>query len=118
MQRLVRITWHAVERFSLRFPEFVGADEAATRRFIAGDVADAIASCRMAARVPRFAVQRGMRRIARRKRNRERWRSVRYVWSADETRLYVIDRTNSVTTVLTAMKPGADDTEADVDAAA
>lgn len=119
MEQVVRVTWHAVLRLRDRFPEMRETDTASLQRFAASEVLDAVNAGRMATRTPRFAIRPGTTQRARGRRGRtgERDRTIRYVWTAAEDRVYIIDRTKRLTTVLTAIKPGADDTEADVDTA-
>ena len=122
MQPRVQVTNHAITRLRGRFAaDFSGVDTPALRRHAAGEVVDAIASHRMATRLPKFALRAGTSARSRGRRGRgELDRSLRYVWTADERRVYLIDRTRRATTILTVLAATGHveaDTDADVDAA-
>lgn len=117
--KIVKVTLHAVERMRLRYPiEYARIENARLRRFVSGEVLEAIEAGRMATRMPKWAVRPGtIERSRGRRAGGERDRSIRFVWTESESRVYVVDRTKRLTTVLTVIRPQAADTDADVDAA-
>lgn len=117
--KIVKVTLHAVERLRLRYPvDYAHIDSTRLRRFVSGEVVEAIDAGRMATRMPKWAVRPGTIERSRGRRGRgERDRTIRFVWTASEGRVYVVDRTKRLTTVLTVIRPQAADTDVDVDAA-
>lgn len=92
----VRSTDHAVNRAQERFG-FEGSHAEVCRR-VSTDVLDAVKAGRMATRLPRFA-----RRVRLTGTPRSRVPSKRFVWSADERRVYVIVRGSGIDRVLTCL---------------
>jgi hypothetical protein len=97
----VRVTTHAIVRLRERFPEFTDTSEGALRLLVAGEVTDAIASQRLASRLPRFARPEGGGRP-------KSPGKIRYLWTADERRVYTVDRGSTSTVVITAVAAPAD----------
>jgi len=83
----VDVTAHAIRRLRERFPEIPPVD---ARRTIEADVCRAILAGRKAKSMPRWAVADGASR-----RSKGRRQTVRFVWTGDEARAYVILPTSS-----------------------
>ncbi len=103
--RLVHVTGHALIRHSERWP---GPEDREQRRFlIAVEVANALSDGRYSSREPSFCGN-GQRKTG--KRGSERDRTIRWCWSVDERRVYLVDKRSRVDVVVTAIRPGeADD---------
>jgi len=111
---VVDITRHAVEQARERFPE-LGLSDARWRGLIETEVTEAIDQYRMALKIPRFAMREFDRTRTRIWRNhRERARSMRFLWTDDEQRVYLIDRRHGLERVITVIRPPAADTRQDV----
>lgn len=93
MDVYVDVKRHALQRARERFPEL--PDPRAT---VVGEVLDAIAAGRMATKLPRWCVRPERRRG-------RGTPSLRFVWNADQTRVYPIDRRNKQITVITVIRP-------------
>ncbi len=106
MPRLVHVTNHAVTRHLERFD---GPEDREQRRFLIGlEVSAALSEGRYSTREPGFACHRSQRSKGRN--GREKDRSLRWCWTADELHLYLIDKTGYADVVVTSILPGeADD---------
>jgi bacterioferritin-associated ferredoxin len=104
----IRVTTHACEQAVARFAdEFKDVAHAQACGRICAEVGAAIRAGRMATRRPRFAVgrERPSRNDVRYLGKSGRAQSHRYVWTADERRLYLVARKPSVTEVITVIGP-------------
>lgn len=99
----VSVTAHAVRRMRERFPDVPRSDSSRT---IEADVCRAIIAGRKAKSLPRWAVPADSNR----RKSRGRRQTVRFVWTSDEARCYVIlpatapDGFNEAWLVMTTLK--------------
>lgn len=115
MPLFIEITHHAVDQIRARFPVETGRlADSDVRRLIVTEVADAMREHRMATKLPRFAVGAHDRRARAWRGNRERARSMRFLWTDDEGRVYLVNRLRQRAVVVTVIRAGAADTPADV----
>ncbi len=97
------MTNHAVTRHIERFE---GPEDREQRRFlIAVEVSNALSEGRYSTKEPRFSADG--RKVG--KRGRERDRSLRWCWPADQTRLYLLDKKDRADVVITSILPGEAD---------
>jgi len=103
MARLIEVKHHAIEQFRERFPIRLRREE--LRQLIAHEVQSALDEGRYSSKEPRWS--RGKR--ARGKRNfHEIDRTLRFCWTQDEKRLYLIDKRGSTVRVITSIRPSGD----------
>ncbi len=102
--RLVHVTEHALLRHLERFD---GPDDREQRRFVIGiEVSAALSEGRYSTREPSFACHESQRSKGRN--GREKDRSLRWCWTADECHLYLIDKTGGADVVVTSIDPTDD----------
>lgn len=118
MKGVVRTTQHAYEMALERFPEDfppTRSHEANCGR-ISTEVGDAVDAGRMSKRVPRWALK--PESTKRHPGKDDRRGELRYIWTEDETRLYVIrrfprrDHGRATVIVVTVIRPAHDELEA------
>ncbi len=103
MARLVHVTNHALTRHIERFD---GPEDREQRRFLIGlEVSAALSEGRYSTKEPRFSADG--RKVG--MRGRERDRSLRWAWTADQQRLYLLDKKDRADVVVTSILPGESD---------
>ena len=98
-RRLVFITKHGIEQMKARWPD-LAVDDVAFRFAIIDEINSGLDEGRYATRLPHWALPRGRSR-----RERPKDRSVRFVWTEAEDRLYVVSRHDGAVNVVTAIRP-------------
>lgn len=107
---VVEVTYHAVEQFKKRFPSESGA-QGYLRLLIAAEVEDALNHNRYSTKQPIWSRSDGYRSRGRRNRT-ELDRTLRYVWTENRRRIYLIDRRGIAIRVVTSINPeGIEDQE-------
>lgn len=104
MSAPVVVTTHAQERMRLRFPEFNAVTDGALQDHVRLEVEAALALGRCACRQPRWLlVREGSRR-----RRARRWKAgvLRFVWTHDEQRAFLVRRLTDRTVVITVFRRG------------
>lgn len=101
--RIVEVTWHAVEQFRDRFP-FESGSASSIRLLIAQEVQQGLDAGRYASKQPSWARTDGTRSHGRRN-GAERDRSMRYVWTDDRHRMYLVDKHGYAIRVVTSIRP-------------
>lgn len=96
---MVFVTKHAIQRMEEHWPDLAPSNDA-FRFAIIEEVADALEGGRYSTRLPAFALHPGRSR-----RERPKDRSVRFVWTEAEDRLYVVSRHDGAINVVTAIRP-------------
>ena len=108
MNQIVEVTWHALEQFQKRFSDEAGSS-GYLRLLIASEVESALAHNRYSTKQPRWARSDGYRSRGRRNRH-EIDRTLRFVWTEDKRRMYLIDKRGAMVRVITSINPdGIDD---------
>lgn len=103
MTSVIEVTWHAVDQFRDRFPNESGAS-GYLRLLIAKEVEEALSHNRYSSKQPRWARANGHRSRGRRNKH-EIDRTLRFVWTEDQHRMYLIDRHGFVIRVITSINP-------------
>ena len=98
-RKFIFVTRHGLEQARARFPDLAPSNDA-LRFVIIDEVDDALEQGRYATRLPSFALHPGRSR-----RERPKDRSVRFVWTEAEDRLYVVSRHDGAVNVVTAIRP-------------
>lgn len=101
--RLIEVTWHAVEQFRARFPLEAGS-ASSIRLLIAGEVEASLEGHRYSAKQPPWARLEG-RRTRGRRNGKEIDRTMRYVWTENKQRLYLVDKHGRAVRVVTSILP-------------
>lgn len=106
---LVEVSRHALEQHSERWPNGnVGWE--ARRRSIMADVLEAMVSARTSMKEPAFTNHGSKMTRAERKeklrRRRPRDRHVRFAWTEDRSRVYLIESRDGLIVVITAISAG------------
>jgi hypothetical protein len=108
MTSIIEVTWHALDQFRERFPSESGSS-GYLRLLIAGEIEDALNHNRYSTRQPSWARANGHRSRGRRNKH-EIDRTLRFVWTEDKHRMYMIDKRGVITRVITSINPdGVDD---------
>jgi hypothetical protein len=103
----VTVSQHAVSRAHDRYRGVFADQHGAACRQIVREVASAIDAGRMSVHMPRFAVRRGCTRRSHAGHYGLKYEpSMRYVWTEDRARLYVVRR-GRPTVVVTCFRPDA-----------
>lgn len=103
----MRVGRHALEQFLARWPESLAPEVAG--QVIAKEVAEALVDGRYSTKEPRWAQRDSRRRsVGVRNGGKERDRTLRYAWTEDKMRLYLVDKAGDVTYVVTAIAPAPD----------
>lgn len=103
MHRLIEVTWHAIEQFRERFPEESGSSSS-IRLMVAQEVEAALDSGCYSTRLPGWSREDGRRALGRRN-GHERNRSIRFVWTENRQRVYLVDKHGSAVRVVTSIRP-------------
>ena len=104
--RLIEVTWHALEQFKIRFPEEAGS-RGYIRLLIAREIEEAFEYGRYATKQPRWA--RSQRRHIRGIRNGyEVDRSMRFAWTENQKRMYLVDKDGVAFRAVTCFRPDGD----------
>ena len=101
--RVVQVTWHALEQFRSRFPQEAGSSSQ-MRLLIAKEVDEALDHNRYSTRQPKWCREDGARKIGKRNGD-ERDRSLRFVWTENHKRVYLVDKAGIETRVVTSIRP-------------
>lgn len=109
MPEQLEVTAHALTRLRARWPHHAGRPAARLVALVEREVDAAIACGRMATRMPAFAAKEGRRSRGRRG-DAELDRAIRFVWTQDEGRVYVIRRSRTTVYVITTVRPATSDT--------
>lgn len=104
--RIVEVTWHAVEAFRERFPIEAGTPSY-IRLLIAKEVEDAVNHHRYATKLPSWARANGRNHRGKRRAGGLD-RTLRYMWTEDQRRVYLVDRHGDALRVVTSIRPEAD----------
>jgi hypothetical protein len=104
--RPVEVTHHAVDQFRERFPEEM-ASGSYLRLLVAQEVNEALDSGRYSTRQPSWAVS-SRNRVRGRRNGNERDRTMRFVWTADLKRMYLVDKHGGLVRVITSIRPEGD----------
>lgn len=105
MERLIYVTLHAIEQFQERWPELPFQNDR-LMVFIANEVESAFTDCRYSTKEPKWAQKKeGSRSVGRRNWNGERDRTLRYCWTENEDRVYLVDRQGKILRVITSIFP-------------
>lgn len=106
---LVEVTKHALEQHAERWPNH-GIGWEARRRSITADVIEAMVAGRSSLKEPTFTAHgQAMTRAERKQklwRRQPRDRHVRFTWTDDRQRVYLIERRNGIVVVITAISAG------------
>ena len=94
----IHVTHHVREQARTRFPELRQLPDTDLTLHIVREVGAALRNDRVACRAPRFVLWNGGRRVKSRHHGH-----VRYAWSSDELRAYVIRRVHDGWVVITAI---------------
>ena len=107
--KIVRVTTHAQERHEQFWPELASTRHERIQRIVA-DVTRALDTGRYSTKEPRFTTySHGLTTRDRKRRQRKRQDpSMRFVWTADEQHVYLVDKRDSQVVVVTSIKPGGD----------
>lgn len=97
----IHVTHHAVDRARERFPTVTGIPHPALVRQIRREVGAAIRCGRLACKAPRFCIVNDGPRI--RAGGRGHRGHLRYAWTPDEQRAYVIRRQDNAWIVITSV---------------
>ena len=103
MARLIEVRHHAIEQFRARFPVRLRREE--LRQLIAHEVQSALDEGRYSSKEPRWS--RGKRARGKRN-NHEIDRTLRFCWTPDESRMYLIDKRGVKVRVITSIRPSGD----------
>jgi hypothetical protein len=101
--RIVEVSWHAIQQFQSRWPNESVAEP--LLHLIATEVEDALDNHRYSTREPRWSSSEknlGLRNGS------ERDRTLRFAWTEDQERLYLIDKRGQSIRVVTSIRPGGD----------
>ena len=101
--QIIEVTYHALDQFRDRFPEDNGSS-GHVRLLIANEVEDALYHNRYSTKQPRWARANGHRSRGRRNKH-EIDRTLRFVWTEDKRRMYLIDRRGLIIRVITSINP-------------
>lgn len=102
----VHVSRHALEQYLARWPNQFGTPF----EVIAREVLDALENHRYSTKEPKWAQKNPRRRsVGFRNGSRERDRSLRYVWTEDRKRVYLVDKSGGVSYVVTAISPQESD---------
>ena len=110
MSRLfIEVTSHAVDQLRDRFPEHAEHERWQNRHLIAAEVLYAIQEQRTATKIPRWAHLDGRYR-GKAKRNPDGAisKTMRFLWTLEEDRVYLVDRKQAHATVITTIRPPCD----------
>jgi len=108
--RLIEVRYHAIEQFRARFPSKIPREQ--LRQLIAHEVAEALDSHRYSTKEPKWS--RG-RRVRGKRNNNEIDRTLRFCWTEDQVRVYLIDKRGNSVRVITSIRPSGDTTDADAE---
>lgn len=106
--KAVEVTWHALNQYKERFPE-EGGTNSYLRMKIAEEVQDALTNDRYATRQPQWASRTLGRRPRGRRNGNEIDRSMRFCWTTDARRLYLVDKHSGLVRVVTTIRPWSGD---------
>lgn len=102
MPKIIEVTYHALGQFRLRFPSQGGTD-GFIRLLISSEVTSAFESGRYSSKQPRWVIShhraRGLRNGG------EIDRTLRFVWTPDRRRMYLVDRRTYCYRVVTTLSP-------------
>ncbi len=101
-RRPILVSLHALTRAEERWPE-LAPNRDWLRHQISTEINDALTAGRYATRIPVWALKPG-----RTPRLRHKNRTLRFAWTAEEDRLYLIVKRNGHISVVTAIKPQVD----------
>jgi hypothetical protein len=104
--RPIEVTHHALEQFRERFPEEM-ASGSYLRLLIAQEVSDAFDNHHYSTRQPAWAVV-DRNRVFGRRNGSERDRTLRFVWTPDRKRMYLVDKHGALVRVITSIRPESD----------
>lgn len=102
-KQIIEVTYHAVDQFRDRFPLESGSP-GYLRLLIAREVEDGLYHNRYSTKQPRWARSDGHRSRGRRNKH-ELDRTLRFVWTEDKHRMYLIDRRGILIRVITSINP-------------
>ncbi len=105
MARLIEVRQHAIDQFRERFPNENNYREE-LRQLIAHEVENALTEGRYASKEPRWSREK---RTEGKRNNNERDRTLRFCWTEDEERIYLVDKIGTTARVITTIKPSGDD---------
>jgi hypothetical protein len=101
--RIVEVSWHAIQQFQSRWPNEAVAEP--LLHLIATEVEDALDEGRYSTKEPRWSRDdrnRGLRN------GKELDRTLRFAWTEDQRRLYLVDKRGQTVRVVTSIRPGGD----------
>jgi hypothetical protein len=103
MPRLIEVRYHAISQFRERFPSKL--EREALRQLIAHEVESALEEGRYASREPKWSRDK---RTRGKRNDNELDRTLRFCWTEDEDRLYLVDKIGTTVRVITSIKPSGD----------
>ena len=104
--RQIHVTVHAVTQHEERYPGTI--NKAARKLLIAADVTDALKNGRSSPKEPSFTPRGQTLSRKERQQKRPNDKSLRYVWSEDRNRVYLVDRRGDEIIVVTSLPSNAD----------
>ncbi len=101
--RLIHVTEHAITQHLERWPDLPEWDRERRRNLICLEVSSALSDGRYSTKEPSWSGNG--RRVVGKRNGNERDRSLRFCWTRDEGRIYLVDRGDRVVRVVTSILP-------------